>query len=288
MKDIILGPTRIPQKGEVERRMQDFDILRRAKEVEKQVTREDADGQARLYYKSFGDVAQKNSNYRLRPAPWYLGCATADAYGCFLSCIFCWVQENVQSHWLGFLSPNTVATELMKIVNEKGFAKVRISGGEPTLAWDHLMAILDIMQKYDVTFILETNGVLLGADPKRINNLEKWKNNLHVRLSIKGGTPSKFAKITSSNHEGFNFQMNALKELVNSEIECHPAIMLDFLTKDDFANLRDSLGKIDSRLESELEFERLFLYKHVVNRIRKRNGIDLFQIWKENEMSEDE
>src|SRR3990172_750148 len=48
--------------------------------------------------------------------------------------------------------------------------RVRISGNEPTIGWEHLIDVLARIPK-DLLFILETNGILLGADPDYAEDL---------------------------------------------------------------------------------------------------------------------
>jgi uncharacterized Fe-S cluster-containing radical SAM superfamily protein len=63
---------------------------------------------------------------------------------------------------------------------------VRISGGEPTLAKEHLLKVLDLISR-DFQFILETSGILFGYDDDYARALSKYSN-VYVRVSFKGTT----------------------------------------------------------------------------------------------------
>ena len=111
----------------------------------------------------------KKKYYRFRPTGFYGGIATADTVGCNLRCKFCWSTNSI---WkpisIGkFYSPEDVAETLLEITESKGYHQVRISGGEPTIGRRHLINLLENINP-NIIFILETNGILLGANKKYI------------------------------------------------------------------------------------------------------------------------
>ena len=53
------------------------------------------------------------------------------------------------------------------------YNQLRISGNEPTIARDHLIRVLELIPK-NLLFILETNGILIGADETYAQDLA-WK-----------------------------------------------------------------------------------------------------------------
>ncbi|MEM3522921.1 MAG: hypothetical protein QXD78_07785 [Candidatus Bathyarchaeia archaeon] len=67
--------------------------------------------------------------------------------------------------------------------------KLRLSGYEPTLGKEHLLAFLRFVKesKYSL-FILETNGMILGFDNNYVKRLAKFKEKLYVRVSFKAVT----------------------------------------------------------------------------------------------------
>jgi len=83
-----------------------------------------------------------------------------------------------------YYAPEDVAGILMNIAKKKKLAYLRISGNEPTMHRAHLIRVLaSIETKY--SFILETNGILIGNDPTYADELSRFTN-LHVRVSLKG------------------------------------------------------------------------------------------------------
>jgi len=54
----------------------------------------------------------------------------------------------------------------VKIAEKRGYNMLRVSGGEPTISRDHLLQLLELVEQTRYTFILETNGILIGADKK--------------------------------------------------------------------------------------------------------------------------
>ena len=120
--------------------------------------------------------------YRFRPAKFYGGISTADTVGCNLRCKFCWSGNSVWNakNTGEFYSPEDVAETLLNIAEAKGYNQIRVSGGEPTIGKNHLINLLNCISP-DMVFILETNGILLGADKRYIDDLSKF-NNLHIRV----------------------------------------------------------------------------------------------------------
>ncbi|MHA1832210.1 MAG: radical SAM protein [Candidatus Helarchaeota archaeon] len=202
--------------------------------------------------------------YRFRSARFYGGIATADCVGCNLSCIYCWSNKpkNSPSNFGKFYSPKQVFNKLIHIAKKKKYSLIRVSGNEPTIAKEHLLELLELVDKTDFQFILETNGILIGNDPNYAYEISKY-NSIHVRISLKGCTPSHFSQLTGARSEAFDLQINALQNLVRSHVSCHVSIMKDFAKKDYLNELLNKLYKISPDLAHSLEFERLILYPHV-------------------------
>jgi uncharacterized Fe-S cluster-containing radical SAM superfamily protein len=169
-----------------------FDPVRRAEQIAKIVCQ----GESRKYS-------------RFRPARFYGGIATADCVGCNLQCIFCWSYDSVikPNAFGDFFSPEDVARRLVDIARKKGYRQLRISGGEPTLADEHLLKVLDHIPK-DFRFILETNGILLGLDDEYARALSRY-GNVYVRVSLKGTTVEEFSRLTGADPTGFGLQLRA-------------------------------------------------------------------------------
>ena len=139
---------------------------------------------------------EERKYYRFRGGRWYGGIATADCVGCNLRCIFCWSwrpRDNMYSYGK-FYGPAEVSKRLISIARSRGYRLLRLSGGEPTICRQHLLQVLDSLSHENYTFILETNGILIGYDKKYAKDLSKYPN-LHVRVSIKGTSPEEFSKL---------------------------------------------------------------------------------------------
>lgn len=206
--------------------------------------------------------------YRFRSAPFYGGIATADCVGCGLSCIFCWSWNIVSKpERIGkFYSPEFVAEKLVKIARQKKYHRVRVSGNEPTLNREHLITLLETIPSH-YRFILETNGILLGNDRSYCADLAKFPN-LHVRVSLKGCNSTEFETLTGMNGDGFELQMNALMNLLEADVRCHPAVMTNFSTIKSIDRLRDRLNEIDFDFRL-FEGEELILYPNIEERLRR-------------------
>jgi uncharacterized Fe-S cluster-containing radical SAM superfamily protein len=163
-----------------------FDPIKRAQEIEGIVT----EGLNRKYH-------------RFRPAPYYGGIATADAVGCCFLCAYCWSYFrilNPEKHG-EFYSPEAVSDRLLKIAWKKRFKYLRITGCEPILgerSLEHLIKVIDRTLKTNahLTFVLETNGLLLGYYPDFIAPLNIPR--LTIRVALKGWDAESFQKITGA------------------------------------------------------------------------------------------
>ncbi|QOJ78723.1 radical SAM protein [Infirmifilum lucidum] len=210
--------------------------------------------------------------YRFRGGRWYGGISTADCVGCNLRCVFCWSREPREKPWLGkwrFYAPEEVYGRIRVIALKKGYTQLRISGNEPTLAWEHLLRVLELVEEDGLfTFILETNGIEIGADKSKARDLSKFTH-VHVRVSLKGTSHEEFHKLTGAREEFYEYQLSALKNLADYGVPAHPAVMLSFSSEASYRSLLERLGEIDPRYVKDFEEEYVFLYPHVVENLRK-------------------
>ena len=190
-----------------------FDPIQRSHEVEQLVMK----GDNRRYY-------------RFRFAKFYGGIITADAMGCNLLCAYCWnYSRNLNPAGSGeFYSPSEVAGRLTVLAGNHDCHQFRISGAEPILGKSTAVHLADIIKRLDGNFIIETNGVLLGADPYLIDILKPLPN-IHVRLCIKAHSGADFEKITGSGAEGLAYQLEAAKALRKRGISHTIAVMQPFV-----------------------------------------------------------
>ena len=213
---------------------------------------------------SRGDGRKKY--YRFRSSRFYGGIATADCVGCCLECVFCWSWEATRSpaETGRFYTAEDVAAKLLGIARKKKYKRLRISGGEPTLDRAHLERVLELVPG-DYEFILETNGILIGDDPTYAEKLSRFRN-LYVRVCLKGACEEEFARLTGSVPEGFQLQLEALKNLVSRGIQTHPACNISFSTDEHIMALKERLKAIHPAFE-EFEVEELVLYPNVKERL---------------------
>ncbi len=220
-------------------------------------------------------VTNKNLKkyYRFRATGFYGGIATADTVGCNLRCKFCWSSNSVWNPKGSgdFVSPEEVTYKLLKIAQEKNYNQIRISGGEPTIGKTHLIKILENINNNTI-FILETNGILLGADPDYIKDLSRFKN-LHIRVCLKGCNSEEFTLLTGA-ETGFQYQLKSLEYLRDSNISFNIAIVsTNRYNKQQLYKKLDQigLGKI------MIEEEEIKLYPLVKKRLIKEGLLDYFK-----------
>ena len=167
-----------------------------------------------------------------------------------------------------FHSPEDAFSKMETIAEKGGFSQLRLSGQEPTIGREHLIELLGIVEESPYKFILETNGILIGAEPDYAPLLSGFKR-LHVRVSLKGTCEEEYGTVTGALPESFKLQLDALANLKDSGVSCHPAVMVSFSSKENFADLSDRLDEIDPSLFQELEIEELITYPHVTKRLKK-------------------
>ena len=199
--------------------------------------------------------------YRFRYAKFYGGIATADAVGCNLICAYCWnYSRNLEPSNAGaFYSPGEVATRLRAIAEKRDCDQYRISGAEPILGTGSMSHLVDVIRRIDGSFIVETNGLMLGYDKSLIDALSPLP--VHVRLCIKAHSSLDFEKITGARAEYFSYQIKAAENLRDARINHSIAVMSPFVDP----------SKLPVPVDEE---EELILYKSIVGNL-KRRGFEL-------------
>jgi uncharacterized Fe-S cluster-containing radical SAM superfamily protein len=190
-----------------------FDPIQRSNEVEQMVMQGD-----------------KRRYYRFRYAKFYGGIITADAVGCNLLCAYCWnYSRNLNPSRYGeFYEPSEVAGRLLELSEKRRCNQFRISGAEPILGRASALHLAEVISQVDGNFIIETNGIMLGADPSLIEILRPLPH-VHVRLCIKAHCGADFEKITGAKSEGFEYQLKAEKALRKARMHYSVAIMTPFV-----------------------------------------------------------
>ncbi|MEM0018035.1 MAG: radical SAM protein [Candidatus Korarchaeum sp.] len=217
------------------------------------------------------EVGDRRKYYRFRGGRWYGGIATADCVGCNLRCVFCWSnfpRDNPQANW-DLYSPDEVYSRLSSIASREGYELLRISGNEPTICWDHLIELLELVESDGrFRFILETNGILIGSDRLRARKLSSFTR-LHVRVSLKGACEEEFSLLTGARPEAFELQLRALENLADEGVSAHPAAMLSFSSGESIRKLFRRIEEIEPAYLRRFEEEYVFLYPHVKERLRR-------------------
>jgi len=250
-----------------------FDPLELARETEKIVTREGPEGLERKYVGIYS-------------APVYGGIATGYAAGCCLRCIYCWSNwsRDFPEKFGEFYSPRGVAQGLFKAAKEGITApgwqrfrrlkvnKLRVSGCEPTLGKEHLLRLLEHVEKSGYPFYLETNGILFGADIEYVRKLSEFSNFIYVRVSFKAATPEGFTQRTGTLGKFYELPFKALKHLLDEGIYARAAAMTDpkVMPKEERRILIVRLDEIDptSNYSRTLEEEQIDAYDTTIKRLR--------------------
>jgi len=206
----------------------------------------------------------------------YGGISTGYAVGCCLRCIFCWVDfsRDYPERFGRFCSPEAALEQLFRNAKNKKVKKMRISGGEPTLGRGHLLGLLDLIEGMDYLFILETNGILLGADEGYVQRLIKYKN-VHVRVSLKAGTPEGFERRTGAKGDFYELPYQAIRYLMKEKLSFHVAAMSDprlmpYQEREGMLKKLKEMGYQDF-----LEEEVCDPYHHTIYRLREA-GLKIF------------
>ncbi|MFX0202317.1 MAG: radical SAM protein [Candidatus Hodarchaeota archaeon] len=158
----------------------------------------------------------------------YGGISTGYTVGCCLRCVFCWVDpsRDFPERMGNFFTPQQVFLRLINNAKKKKIPRIRISGGEPALGKGHLLNVLDLIESTDYHFILETNGILFGADKGYVHSLKKYSN-IHIRLSLKAGTPEGFQQRTGAKASFYELPYQGIRHLKEEGISFHVACMSD-------------------------------------------------------------
>lgn len=209
----------------------------------------------------------------------YGGIATGYAAGCCLRCVFCWVDwsRDYPERFGQYYSPDDAFRMLRAAALRRGVNKLRISGAEPTIGKSHLIALLERVEASGFgLFILETNGILFGADKDYVKAIARFKKP-HVRVSLKAGTPEAFTRKTGAKPESFEIPFRAIENLLDCGVSFHVAAMSAdprMMAAEERRSLIERLAEIDLGLALNLEEEVVDPYKTTLARL-KYAGLDL-------------
>ena len=209
----------------------------------------------------------------------YGGIATGYSCGCCLRCVFCWVDwsRDFPERYGEFYTPSEAFDRLSSAAQRSGVRKLRVSGAEPTLGKRHLLDLLELVENsfFDL-FILETNGILFGADPGYVKAIARFKKP-HVRVSLKAGTPHDFARKTGAKPEAFELPFVAIRRLLDCGVSFHVAAMSRdprVMSPQERRSLMECLEVVDPSIPSRVEEEVVDPYKTALVRL-KAAGMEL-------------
>ena len=205
-----------------------------------------------------------------RPLRFYGGTISATEVGCNLRCKFCFSDKPVRRpHSTGrFYTPQQVFNALKKKADQYGSKLISASASEGTIGRHHLFEMLEMVDKTDLVYILETNGMTLGHDPDFARQLSKFRN-LHVRVSIKGTTKEEYRMLTGASSESYDLPYKALEHLMNAGVSCNVCLVVSFSSTEDIKKAEQRLASIRPGLLKSLEKEHITLFPKVLKRLKK-------------------
>lgn len=211
--------------------------------------------------------------HRFRAARYYGGIVTADAVGCSFLCGFCWnYDRNLDPARHGrFFTPEQVVRRLIGLATRSGYRLFRVTGSEPILgerSLTHLRAVYGGIMRMmpEASFVLETNGLMLGWDERLVDRIPR--PHVAIRVALKGVDEASFQRISGARAEFFQYPLRAILALEQRGFQVWPAVMEDLHTREDLQALRRRLSADGVR--SRLEIETLERYPAVMGRLRQR------------------
>ncbi len=209
----------------------------------------------------------------------YGGIATGYSCGCCLRCVFCWVDwsRDFPERHGSLRSLGQTFGQLTRVARKAGVDQLRVSGCEPTLGKAHLLGLLERVESSSFRlFILETNGILIGADPDYARRIARFKK-VHTRVSLKAGTPQAFTSRTGATPESFELPFQGIVNLMAAGARFHVAAMTAdprIVSTEERQSLLGRLARIDPALVSHLEEEVVDPYHTTLERLRYA-GVEL-------------
>jgi uncharacterized Fe-S cluster-containing radical SAM superfamily protein len=194
----------------------------------------------------------KRKYYRFRASHHYGGVVTADTVGCPFLCAYCWNYHRNESpgNYGTFYSPQEVVEKLTTLARKKNIQLFRMSGAEPILgpaSFDHLLQVVSAGR-----FIIETNGLILGARPELVGRLKGRE--VSVRISMKGWDARSFALFSGARGEYFEYPLRAFLPLIDAGIDAWPAVMGDLFGTEGIRQLARRMEEMGIRTRIEQEF----------------------------------
>jgi len=207
-----------------------------------------------------------------RPLRFYGGTTSATEVGCNLRCKFCFSDAPVRKpHSTGkFYTPEQVFNALSKSARKYGHKLISASASEGTLGKQHLFELLELVDKSDFIYVLETNGMTIGHDPEFAKELSRF-NNLHVRVSIKGASKDEYLRLTGAMSSSYDLPYKALENLMAAGVSCNVCLSISFSSPENIKKAEARLATIRPGLLKSIEKEHITLFPKVYQRLKKMN-----------------
>ena len=205
-----------------------------------------------------------------RPLRFYGGITSATEVGCNLRCKFCFSDKPVRNPQSTgkFYTPDEVFNALKKNADKHGHKLISASASEGTLGQEHLFELLELVDRSEFVFVLETNGITIGSDPNFAKQLSKYKN-VHVRVSVKGTSKEEYSMLTGAALESYDLQYKAFENLINEKVSCNACLMVSFSEEKEIQKAEKRLADIHPGLLKSLEKEHITLFPKVLQRLSK-------------------
>ena len=205
-----------------------------------------------------------------RSLRFYGGTTSATEVGCNLRCKFCFSDKPVwkPKETGQFFTPQEVFDGLAKNARKHGHRTISASASEGTLGRQHLFELLDLVEQSEFVYVLETNGMILGDDSKFCEQLSRYKR-LHIRVSVKGSSPSEFYTLTGAKPASYELPFKALKNLIAAGVSCNACLMISFSSQETIKQAQRKFYGVHPGLLKSLEYERIKLFPKVRARLKK-------------------
>ena len=209
-----------------------------------------------------------------RSLRFYGGTTSATEVGCNLRCKFCFSDQPVWNpkNTGKFYSPQEVFDGLAKNARRYGHKLISASASEGTIGLQHLYELLDLVEQSEFIYILETNGMNIGANAEIAKQLAKYKR-LHVRVSIKGCSPEEFHTLSGAHRDAYELPFKALRHLIDAGVSCNACVMASFSDTQGIIKVKEKLSVITPGILRSLEIERIKQFPKVRARLKQHQLI---------------
>jgi uncharacterized Fe-S cluster-containing radical SAM superfamily protein len=207
-----------------------------------------------------------------RPLRFYGGTTSATEVGCNLRCKFCFSDKPVwkPKQTGNFYTPQQVFDGLAKSARKHGHKIISASASEGTIGRGHLTQLLDLVEKSEFVYVLETNGMILGNDPEYARALAKYAR-LHVRVSIKGDNPEQYHELTGAHPDSYELPYKALGYLIEAGVSCNACLMASFSDDEGIKRVQRRLMEVHPGILKSLEIERITMFPKVAERLHAKD-----------------